>query len=218
MLTVSKKSTYLKRVAAALALFTIVICIPYAITVYNMAKGKVLNAIQSANNQSLQQIKYNYTVNRDTMASLCMSVYYNNENQGILYNKNTSYAEAGQQLRDIKTTILAIYPSVYEVSFYNGSRNELYSTRDNQIEYFKKTDEFIQDIQETPKLQPVLRRIPYAGTENYIYVFSYFFYEYTDKKNKPISYVVLEQNANWLINNFTTISSKEEHCKADCIL
>lgn len=209
MLTVSKKSTYLKRVAAALALFTIVICIPYAITVYNMAKGKVLNAIQSANNQSLQQIKYNYTVNRDTMASLCMSVYYNNENQGILYNKNTSYAEAGQQLRDIKTTILAIYPSVYEVSFYNGSRNELYSTRDNQIEYFKKTDEFIQDIQETPKLQPVLRRIPYAGTENYIYVFSYFFYEYTDKKNKPISYVVLEQNANWLINNFTTISSKD---------
>ncbi|MBD5457333.1 MAG: helix-turn-helix transcriptional regulator [Lachnospiraceae bacterium] len=206
MKSISHKSTYLKRVAALLTLFTIVICIPYAITVYNMAKGKVLTTLQNANNQSLQQIKYDYTVNRDTMESLCMSIYYNNENQGILYNKNTSYAEAGQRLRDIKTTVLAIYPSIYEVSFYNGSRNELYSTRDNQIAYFDSTSEFIHDIQEIPKLQPVLRRIPYAGTENYIYVFSYFFYEYTDVENKPTSYVVLEQNANWLINNFTTIN------------
>lgn len=101
MSSIMQKRTYLKRVAAALTLFTILICIPYALTVYNTAKGKVLNTIQNANDQSLQQIKYNYTVNRDTMASLCMSVYYNNENQGILYNKNISYAEAGQRLRDI---------------------------------------------------------------------------------------------------------------------
>ena len=209
MLSISKKSTYLKRVAAALTLFTILICIPYAVTVYNTAKGKVLNTIQDANDQSLQQIKYNYTVNRDTIASLCMSVYYNNENQGILYNRNISYAEAGQRLRDMKTTILAIYPSIHKVSFYNGSRNEFYSTGDDRIEYFNNTAGFIQNMQETPKLQPVLRRIPYAGTENYIYTFSYFFYEYTDTENKPTSYVVLEQNANWLINNFTTISSKD---------
>lgn len=30
-----------------------------------------------------------------------------------------------------------------------------------------------------------------------------------DAENRPASYVVLEQNANWMINNFTTISSKD---------
>lgn len=187
-----------------LAFFTLVICIPYAVTVYNTAQGKVLSTIQSANDQSLQQIKYNYTVNQDTMANLCMSIYYDHENQGLLYNSNISYAESGQKMRDMKATILAIYPSIYEVSIYNGSRNELYSTRDNQLVYFQNTAEFIQNVRELPKLQPILRRVPYAGTENYIYVFSYFFYEYTNAENKPSSYVLLEQNANWLINNFTT--------------
>lgn len=204
MSSILKKSTYLKRVVMVLVFFTIVICIPYAVTVYNTAQGKVLSTIQSANDQSLQQIKYNYTVNQDTMANLCMSIYYDHESQGLLYNGNISYAESGQKMRDMKATILAIYPSIYEVSIYNGSRNELYSTRDNQLVYFQNTAEFIQNVRELPKLQPILRRVPYAGTENYIYVFSYFFYEYTNAENKPSSYVLLEQNANWLINNFTT--------------
>lgn len=204
MSSVLKKSTYLKRVVMVLVFFTMVICIPYAITVYNTAQGKVLSTIQNSNDQSLQQIKYNYTVNQDTMANLCMSIYYDRENQGLLYNSNISYAEAGQKMRDMKATIMAIYPSIYEVSIYNGSRNELYSTRDNQLGYFQNTADFIQSVRELPKLQPILRRVPYGGTENYIYVFSYFFYEYTDSENKPSSYVLLEQNANWMINNFTT--------------
>lgn len=204
MSSILRKNTYFKRVVLVLVFFTMVICIPYAVTIYNTAQGKVLSTIQNANDQSLKQIKYNYTVNQDTMANLCMSVYYEHENQGLLYNRNISYAESGQQMRDMKATILAIYPSVYEVSIYNGSRNELYSTRDNQLGYFNDTKEFISNVREIPKLQPILRRVPYAGTDNYIYVFSYFFYEYTDDENKPASYVLLEQNANWLINNFTT--------------
>ncbi|WP_373214207.1 helix-turn-helix domain-containing protein [Ruminococcus sp. 5_1_39BFAA] len=204
MSSILQRNTYLKRVVLVLVFFTIVICIPYAATIYNTAQGKVLSTIQNANDQSLQQIKYNYTVNEDTMANLCMSIYYDHENQGLLYNSNISYAESGQQMRDMKATILAIYPSIYEVSIYNGSRNELYSTRDNQLGYFNNTTEFIENVQEIPKLQPILRRVPYAGTDNYIYVFSYFFYEYTDAENKPSSYVLVEQNANWLINNFTT--------------
>lgn len=206
MLNIQQKSTYLKRLVLIMVLFTLVICIPYATTVYNTAKSKVLSTIRNANEQSLQQIKYNYTIYDDTMSNLCMSIYLNNGNQGLLYNSNISYSESYKQMRDIKDTVIAIYPAVYSVSIYNGSRNELYSTLENQIGYLNNTADFIQNVQDIPKLQPILRRIPYAGTDNYIYVFSYYIYDYTDEDNKPVSYVVLEENANWLINNFTMVS------------
>lgn len=206
-----KKSTYYQKLIAILLFFTLLFIIPYALFLYNSSKKQLMKSIQHSNEQSLMQIKYSYDTFNDMMRTLCYSVYRNNETKSMLYNQNIPSSESTEQIRYLKSSVLNIYPSVYSISLYNGGQQRFYSTLTDSTRYFAELHAFLENTPEIPKLKPILRKVPYMYTDNYIYVFSYILYDFTDDTGMPYSYVVLDQNASWLIDNFNKIGDSDNH-------
>lgn len=206
-----KKYTYYHKLVFILSLLVLLFIIPYALWLYNSSKDKILESIQNSNDQSLMQIKYNYNTFNDMMTSLCFSVYLNNETNTLLYSPNASYKESTEYINYLKRTILNTNPSVHSISIYNGTQNKFYSTLTDTSQYLSSLNELMEKTEEIPKLQPVLRKVPYVGNGTYVYVFSYILYDYKNDENKPYSYIILDQNANWLIDNFTKIKQSNDY-------
>ena len=205
MLHKLKNVTYYKKIIFALTLFTLLVCIPYIFILYNTSRNAMLKTISDANNQSLQQLKYNYTSTQETMANLCMSIYLDSQSQSLMYNHTVSYGEVNEHMLNLRNNFLSIYPSIYAVTIYNGNEDKIYTTLNNPERYSYDLPDSFLDMKYLPRLQPILRQVPYNGTQTYIYVFSYYIYDFTDNENKPLSYIVLDENAGWVLDNFVNI-------------
>lgn len=200
-----KKSTYHQSLIIVLSLLLIVFCIPYAVTLYSSSRSRILDTMQTANNQNLQQIKYNYDIYEDIISNLCFSIYLDNETQSLLYNPQVTYQEAYRQIDYFKSSVLNVYPFVYSITVYNGIQQKYYSTLMDSTEYLATLPELFTDNKMPVRLQPILRRIPNENGSGEFYVYSYLIYDFENSETNSASYIVIEQNANWLIDNFTQI-------------
>lgn len=63
----------------------------------------------------------------------------------------------------------------------------------------------LKNDEEIPKLAPILRKVhrDEGGQELYHHYFSYVLYDYLDPVSKEGSYVIINQKANWFLNNIT---------------
>lgn len=206
----NKELSYRKKLITIFSTIIFLFCVPYALFLYHSSKTQILNTLEASNVQNLQQIKYNYTLFTDIMSNLCFSVYLNNGTQELLYNSNISYMEATEHINYIKSTILNIYPSVYSISLYNGVQELFFSTLTDSSLYLTSLTDLLNDANNCPKLQPILRKIPNQQGNGELYVFSYILYDYKTTDNKPLSYIILEQNAGWLIENFSMINGSDQ--------
>lgn len=200
-----KKITYQQNLTIILSLLLIIFCIPFAITLYNSSKSRLLDAQQTANNQNLQQIKYNYDTYQDLASNLCFSIYLDNGTQSLLYNPNITVKEASEQINYFNSSVLNVYPSIYSITVYNGVQQKFYSTLTDSTAYLSTLTDLFADEEMPPRLQPVLRRIPNENGSGELYVYTYLVYDFAKGSNLSSSFIILEQNANWLIDNFTQI-------------
>ena len=205
-----KKYTYHQKLILVLSSFIFLLCIPYTLFLYSSSKERVEKAIRTANNQNLQQVKYNYTFFNDMMRNLCFSIYLDNDYQLLMYSPTVTSAEANQTMYQSGSTLLNIYPSVYAISIYNNAQQTFYSTLADTASYFAALSSYVDRTPEIPKLKPILRRIPYGEKDNYLYVFSYFIYDYQNEDGAPLGYIVIDQNASWLLDNFSELNHSEE--------
>lgn len=205
-----KKHSYRYRLISILSILLLLFCIPYALILYRSSKARILDAIQVSNNQNLQQIKYNYDMYNDMMSNLCFTVYLDNKTQSLLYSPSVTYNETSDHINYLRSTILNIYPSVYSLSIYNGIQHEFYSTLTDFSAYQVSLADLFDSTDNVQKLQPVLRKIPNENGRGEFFVFSYLLYDFEDNDQDPLSYIVLEQNANWLIQNFADMRTADE--------
>lgn len=201
------KYTYHQKLIFVLSAFILLLCIPYTLFLYDSSKERIVNTIKNANDQNLQQVKYSYSTFNDMIENLCFSVYLDTDSQLLMYSPNVTTAEAVQKMQQFRTTFLNIYPSVHSISIYNGTQHEFYSTLPERENYFINLSTYIENTPDVPILQPVLREIPYGEKGVPIYVFSYFLYDYTFKDGTPRGYIVVDQYASWLLDNFSELRS-----------
>lgn len=213
-----KKITYRQNLTIILSLLLIVFCIPFAITLYNSSKNRILDAQQAANNQNLQQIKYNYDTYQDLVSSLCFSIYLDNGTQTLLYNPNITVKEAAEQINYFNSSVLNVYPSVYSITVYNGTQQKFYSTLMDPTAYLSTVTDLFTGEEMPPRLQPILRRIPNGNGSGELYVNTYLIYDFENNSDLSPSFIILEQNANWLIDNFTQIRRSNEEIPCEIYL
>lgn len=213
-----RRITYQQNLTIILSLLLILFCIPFAITLYNSSKSAILDTQQSANNQSLQQIKYNYDIYHDQVSDLCFSIYLDNGTQSLLYNPNITATEAAEQINYFNSSVLNVYPSVYSITVYNGIQKKFYSTLMDSAAYLSTVNELFADEKMPPRLQPILRRIPNGNGSGELYVYTYLIYDFENSNELSSSFIILEQNANWLIDNFAQIRRSNENVPCEIYL
>ena len=196
-----KRRHYYQKIVITLLLFSFLIFIPYTALVFNVSKNKIINTIHESNNKSLQQMKYNYDYFNEAMANISLSLYLNNDNQSLMYNHDVSIHQSTSQMKKILETTANVYSSIYSISIYNAGRGDLFTTLRHNSSYSNDLLEFISNSSEIPKLKPILREVAIDNASSKIYVFSYFMYDFMNN-NQPSSFLVIDQNANWLIDNF----------------
>lgn len=109
--------TYYQKLLLTLSIFIFIFVIPYSIGLYHFSQQKILQSIQTANEQSLTQIKSNYDTFNESMKKICFSVYLNNQTQNILYNPEISYKMSAEYINYLKklysTPILPYIPFIF---------------------------------------------------------------------------------------------------------
>lgn len=213
-----KKSTYQQTLIIILSLLLTLFCVPFAFTLYSSSKSRILDAQQAANNQNLQQIKYNYDIYQDMISNLCFSIYLDNGTQSLLYNPNITSKEAYEQIDYFNSSVLNVYPSVYSITIYNGIQKKYYSTLMDSTEYLSSITDLFSGESMPPKLKPILRRIPNETGTGELYVYTYLIYDFESSSDSSASFIIVEQNANWLIDNFTQIRSVNESIPSEIYL
>lgn len=201
--------TYRKKLITIFTALSFLFCVPFAFFLYHSSKTQILNTLEASNEQNLQQIKYNYELFNDIMANLCFSVYLNNDTKELLYNPSVTYMEGTEHINYLKSTILNIYPAVYSISIYNGVQKKFYSTLTDSSQYLASLTSLLDNTEKLPKLQPILRKIPNQAGTGELYVFSYLLYDFETEDQKPLSYIVFEQNASWLTENFRMLNRSD---------
>jgi AraC-like DNA-binding protein len=187
-------------------IFGLVIFIPFAIVTYKLSERNTLNSINASNDAVLSQINYTYKYLTNNMSNLCVELFFRNDVRKIMYNKDISYSEVILGIKELEDTILLTNPSIYSISIYNKKRDELYTTKMNcqisEQELFK----FIYEQEEIVKLKPILRTITthVGNIETTSYVFSYFMYEFGDPIETTSNFLVINQKANWIMDNIVS--------------
>jgi AraC-like DNA-binding protein len=110
-------------------------------------------------------------------------------------------------MRNLTETTVTTNPSIDSIVLYNAKNNEWLSTKNTDPPPGQEIRSFIDTQQEIPRLHPILRRITrYQGSiEIQSYMFSYFMYEFSDPVNGNDSFITVNQNASWFIENLTSI-------------
>jgi AraC-like DNA-binding protein len=110
-------------------------------------------------------------------------------------------------MRNLTETTVTTNPSIDSIVLYNAKKNEWISTKNTDPPPGQDLRDFIDTQQFIPRLQPILRQITrYQGNfEIQSYMFSYFMYEFSDPINGNDSFITVNQNASWFIENLASI-------------
>ena len=131
-----------------------------------------------------------------------------------MYNHELSYMDVHATMRSLDTNIVNAQPSVLSISVYNCKKKEWYSTEKRGVDYYNEDGAFLAETEELSRLTPIFRKIKVSEQpEAYSYVFSYLMYEY-ENPGKDSSLVIINQNADWLIEALTQVSKNNGEAKA----
>jgi AraC-like DNA-binding protein len=199
--------SYYKRIIVFMMLFALVLFIPFSVIFYRIAKNNISNSIGFSNNAVLSQMNYNYNYFSGMTANICMEVFLNNNVQLFLYSQDIDYNDISTYMRTLANTTMVANPSIDSIVLYNEKRKEWFITKNTDPPPGQDLSAFIAARKNIPKLKPILRRIvrKQGNLEIPIFVFSYFMYQFSDPVEAGDSYVVINENASWLIDNLTSL-------------
>ena len=205
---------YLYEIFVFLMIFLTMFILPFSLTVQRKAESQMSNIIRESNKQVLQQIHHDYEYYKEYISALCLTVYSRSDVMALMYNHELSYMDVHATMRSLDINIVNAQPSVLSISVFNGKRMEWYSTEKRGVDYYNEDGVFLEETEELPRLTPVFRKIKVSEQpEAYSYVFSYFMYEY-ENPGKEASLVIINQNADWLIEALTQVSKNNGEAKA----
>ena len=201
--------SYYRRILLVMLSFVMVVMIPFAILLYYGAKKNVINIINQSNASVMNQMKFNYEYFSENMASLCLSTFFRRDIKMLMYGESVDRNDLYVTVKDLRDNILLTQPSLQSIAIYNAQREEWYST-DMENSFIKDDlQRYLAQQQEVQKLKPLLRKVRVSETqEAYSYVFSYFMYEYASPVLASDSYLVLNQSADWFVDNITNVKAK----------
>ncbi len=195
-----EKISFHRRIITMLFLLAVVFFVPFSLLVFKTARDRMRMAITDANEAYLDQCRFIFRNYNQEVSSLCLSLYMDKAAQSILYSNEPSTQEIISRIGELRSSVLPVYPSLHSIGMYNSQQKKLYSTLSNDGD---DSLEFVRDNKEEPKLSPIFRRmdLPYTD-DSYIYVFSYLMYEYDMTQESPSSFVILNQDINWMLESF----------------
>jgi AraC-like DNA-binding protein len=210
------KQSYYKRIIFFMMIFALALFIPFSVVFYRIAKNNISNSIRFSNNVVLSQLNYSYSYFSGMMNSICMEVFLNNTVQSFLYSQNIDYNDISMYMRSLADTTVTVNSSIDSIVLYNQKQNLWFSTKNTDPPPGQDLSAFIDSQKNIPKLTPILRRIvrKQGNLETPIYVFSYFMYEFSDPVRAEDSYIAVNENANWFIDNLTSLRQMGDHASA----
>ena len=188
-------------------LFAFILFIPFSIVSYNISKKNILNSIEFSNNVIFSQMNYNYTYNSSLMSNICLEVFLNNNAQLLLYSQVINIFDMSVFMRNLADTIIVTNDSIESIVLYNSKRAEWFSTKNTDPPPGQDLSAYLSQRNYIPRLKPLLRQITRTqGTvTTNLWVFSYFMYQFSDPVENRDSYVVINQNASWFVDNLALI-------------
>lgn len=197
---------YYKRIWLLLTLFVVSIQIPFSVLIYQVSYQKILEAIQSSNQNVLQQFQNNMDHFSEVTKNICMEVFMNNDTKLLMYTDSNDYYDGLHHMKKIQDTTIMIYPFIDSVTVYNAATKEYFCTGAADTFLPSDLEDFITSQNSIPSIQPILRKMTenIGGNLRSHYVFSYFMYEYNDPVQGTESYVLVNENVNWFMENVTS--------------
>jgi AraC-like DNA-binding protein len=207
---------YYKRIVFLLVIFALGLFIPFSAISFWYSGKNISNGINLYNNTVLSQLKYNYNYFNSAMNNICMEIYLNSNTLLFLYGENFDRYEYISYMRNIMNTMLVINSSIDSIVLYNNNRNEWYSTKSTVPSPEQELNIFIGTQESIPRLTPILRRVIQKQGDFEIpsYVFSYFMYQFSDPVEGADSYIVVNGNAGWFIDNVAVIQQNKAYANS----
>lgn len=88
MLKKYKSKNYLNQIVVSMFIFFTLISIPFSYAVYHLAEKTYLETTNNTNRKLLQQMRFNFDYNRDTVGSVIQSIYHQSSVTSLLYNED----------------------------------------------------------------------------------------------------------------------------------
>lgn len=197
---------YYKRIWLFLTLFVVSIQVPFSILTYQISYQKILEAIESSNRSVLQQIQNNMEHFSEVTKNICMEIFMNNDTKLLMYTDSIDYYDGLHHMKRIQDTTLMIYPFIDSVTIYNAATGEYFCTGSANTFLASDLEEFIHSQESISSIQPILRKVTQniSGTLRTHYVFSYFMYEYNDPVQGTESYVLVNEDVDWFMENISS--------------
>jgi AraC-like DNA-binding protein len=205
-----------KQIIAGLMAFAFILFIPFAAISYVISQKNISASIDFSNNLVLSQLNTSYSALTDTVSALCMDIFLNNNAQQFLYSQDFTYSDISNYMRSLIDTAVISNSSIDSIVLYNGRRNEWFSTKNTDPPTGQELQAFLKTQESVPRLQPIFRQITQnqGNFQIQTYVFSYFMYQFADPTSGSDSYIVVNQNAGWFIDNLRTILRRRDYASS----
>ncbi len=207
--------SYYRKIVLLMLVFVLAVVLPFAALLYRNAQANMIDNINQSNEQVLNQMKFNYTYFAENISALCLSTYFRYDVNALMYNGDIDYNQLYLTLKTLKDNVLQSQPSLTSIDIYNAKRKAWYSTNNADTSAGEDLNLYLNLYRKeqgtVPKLSPVLRKIQEKNgqVESSQYVFSYFMYEYSNPADGQNSCIVLNQSANWFLDNLTGAVSQK---------
>lgn len=189
-----------------------------SLVLYINFEKSALDLVYQSNTKLLSEISYSSTYMNDLGRNLCTSIFLGDDAIPLMYSKSEDAFKIGNAIRklDISTAPAPYIESVY---LYNRYLNMFISTSTNRLYdsvdfYDKEVESIIDHINRTGRnisLTPIPRKIPMidvaSNHTDYINVYSYFMYEFSNNVNQLDGATILNIKEDWLRNTITAIYS-----------
>lgn len=199
--------TFLTKLLLSLMVFSLLLFIPVTLGYYMISERSLERSITSTNQIILSQLKYNIEKEMESMKRVLMNLYLDPETQLILYQSDVDTVSSSAFLNTKIKMVQNSNPSIETVLLYNGIEDVPFSSALNGVEQYQQVKKFITAQDEIQPYVPLLHEITRVQGSLKIntYVFSYFIYDIDDNPKQDDSYIVINQNAQWLMENFAKI-------------
>lgn len=202
---------YYRKIWIFLTVFVFGLQLPFSFLLYWYSSQQILLNIDSSNRTVLSQLKSTVDYTSAMTSNICMQVFMDNQTQQAMYSQVTDYNDVRRHMQNLNDSLVSTYSSIDSIDVYNAQTKEYFSTK--MTNFFRPNDlsEFINSQKEIPRLQPMLREMKQSinGNEISHYVFSYFMYEYEEPSSGNDSFVVVNEDAGWFMENIRAYSGTD---------
>lgn len=208
MLKKYKSKNYLNQIVVSMFIFFTLISIPFSYAVYHLAEKTYLETTNNTNRKLLQQMRFNFDYNRDTVGSVIQSIYHQSSVTSLLYNEDIEGYQIYSTLDGLKKNVLSANPSLHSIYIYNQNTDSMVSVEASGDFKDGQLIEFMEKNKPLTRMQPYLRKVQRSPDEpdTYIYVFTYFIYDFEGSDSQPQSFLAVNQRTNWILDNLVTMN------------